>query len=47
MPGNIFSTANLSPNGKRLTVIFESVYPEWKNYIGMVIANDGTLPAKI
>jgi len=46
-PETYSSSANLSPNGKRLTIIFENVYPEWKSYIGIVIANDGTLPAKL
>ena len=46
-PETYSSSANLSPNGKRLTIIFENVYPEWKSYIGIVITNDGTLPAKL
>lgn len=39
-------SANLSSSGYKLTVVFKNIYPKWGSYVGIVIANEGTLPAK-
>lgn len=46
-PENYTSSADLSSNGRQLAVYFENVYLGWESYVGIVIANNGTLPAKL